>query len=72
MEPLTMHDYTAAYALDALDREESARYEEHLATCAECQEQLAQLPVTGVAPPCLVPAHQTADRPIGGGRSATG
>ncbi|MFL5938558.1 MAG: anti-sigma factor domain-containing protein [Gaiellaceae bacterium] len=43
MEPLTLHDYTAAYALDALDREESARYEEHLATCAECQEQLAQL-----------------------------
>ena len=23
MEPLTLHDYTAAYALDALDREES-------------------------------------------------
>ena len=43
MEPLTLHDYTAAYALDALDREESARYEEHLATCEECQEQLAQL-----------------------------
>ncbi len=43
MEPLTLHDYTAAYALDALDREESARYEEHLATCAECQQQLAQL-----------------------------
>jgi len=43
MEPLTLHDYTAAYALDALDREEAARYEEHLATCEECQEQLAQL-----------------------------
>ena len=43
MEPLTLHDYTAAYALDALDREESARYEEHLATCERCQEQLAQL-----------------------------
>ncbi len=43
MESLTLHDYTAAYALDALDREESARYEEHLATCEQCQEQLAQL-----------------------------
>jgi anti-sigma factor RsiW len=43
MEPLTLHDYTAAYALDALDREEKARYEEHLATCEQCREQLAQL-----------------------------
>ena len=43
MEPLTLHDYTAAYALDALDRDEAARYEEHLATCEECREQLAQL-----------------------------
>ena len=43
MEPLTLHDYTAAYALDALGRDEAARYEEHLATCQECQEQLARL-----------------------------
>jgi anti-sigma-K factor RskA len=43
MEPLTLHDYTAAYALDALDRDEVARYEEHLATCEQCREQLAQL-----------------------------
>src|SRR5204863_494375 len=43
MEPLTLHDYTAAYALDALDRDEAERYEEHLATCEECQEQLARL-----------------------------
>src|SRR5204863_29941 len=33
MDALSLHDYTAAYALDALDREEAARYEEHLATC---------------------------------------
>ena len=43
MEQLTLHDYTAAYALDALDAEEARRYEEHLATCEECREQLAQL-----------------------------
>jgi anti-sigma-K factor RskA len=43
MEPLTLHDYTAAYALDALDRDEARRYEEHLATCEACREQLAQL-----------------------------
>ena len=38
MEPLTLHDYTAAYALDALDGDEVARYEEHLATCEQCRE----------------------------------
>jgi anti-sigma-K factor RskA len=43
MDALTLHDYTAAYALDALDRDEAARYEEHLATCEQCREQLAQL-----------------------------
>ena len=43
MEQLSLHDYTAAYALDALDRDEARRYEEHLATCETCREQLAQL-----------------------------
>jgi len=43
MEQLSLHDYTAAYALDALDRDEARRYEEHLATCESCREQLAQL-----------------------------
>ena len=43
MESLTMHDLTAAYALDALDAEESREYEEHLATCERCREDLAQL-----------------------------
>jgi len=43
MEQLTLHDYTPAYALDALDSDERARYEEHLATCEECRAQLARL-----------------------------
>src|ERR1051326_5570215 len=43
MEPLTLHDYTAAYALDALSRDECARYEEHLATCERCRTELAEL-----------------------------
>jgi anti-sigma factor RsiW len=43
MESLTMHDLTAAYALDALDADESRDYEEHLATCETCRAQLAQL-----------------------------
>lgn len=42
-----LHQLTAAYALDALDPAEEAAYEEHLAHCASCQEELAQL--SGVA-----------------------
>ena len=36
-----IHELTAAYALDALDSEERASYEGHLATCASCQAELA-------------------------------
>jgi anti-sigma factor RsiW len=43
MESLTMHDLTAAYALDALDADEVREYEDHLATCPRCREELAQL-----------------------------
>jgi anti-sigma-K factor RskA len=43
MEPLTMHDLTAAYALDALEADEARDYEEHLATCEHCRAELAQL-----------------------------
>jgi anti-sigma factor RsiW len=34
-------ELTAAYALDALDAQERDRYEDHLATCEECREELA-------------------------------
>jgi anti-sigma-K factor RskA len=37
------HDLTAAYALDALDPDETEAYERHLAQCEECREQLAEL-----------------------------
>jgi anti-sigma factor RsiW len=43
MDSLTMHDLTAAYALDALDADEAREYEEHLATCERCREELARL-----------------------------
>jgi anti-sigma factor RsiW len=36
-----IHELTAAYALDALDPQERLSYEEHLGTCAPCQEELA-------------------------------
>jgi anti-sigma factor RsiW len=53
MESLTMHDLTAAYALDALDIEEARDYEDHLATCERCREELAHLAfaVESPAPP---------------------
>jgi anti-sigma factor RsiW len=43
MESLTMHDLTAAYALDALDAEEAREYEDHLATCEKCRDELVLL-----------------------------
>ena len=37
----TLHDLSAAYALDALDADERQAYEEHLAGCASCREEVA-------------------------------
>jgi anti-sigma-K factor RskA len=39
----TLHDLTAAYALDALDENERRRYEAHLAHCEQCQDELGSL-----------------------------
>ena len=38
-----IHDLTAAYALDALTTEEARAYEAHLARCARCRDELAEL-----------------------------
>lgn len=38
-----VHDLTAAYALDALESDEARGYEEHLAGCERCREDLASL-----------------------------
>lgn len=38
-----LHDLTAAYALDALDDTERRRYEEHLAHCEQCRDELGSL-----------------------------
>jgi anti-sigma-K factor RskA len=40
---MDLHDLTAAYALDALDADETEAYERHLGQCEECREQLAEL-----------------------------
>jgi anti-sigma-K factor RskA len=41
MEPGTLHELTAAYALDALDPSEEREFEEHLRSCDRCREELA-------------------------------
>jgi anti-sigma-K factor RskA len=43
MERNEIHALTAAYALDALDAAEERAYEEHLARCSSCQDELAGL-----------------------------
>ena len=37
-----VHELSAGYALDALDPEEREAFEEHLAGCPECEQQLAE------------------------------
>ncbi len=49
MEADTLHDLTAAYALDALDPEDVREYEAHLAHCERCREELASLSVAAGA-----------------------
>ena len=39
----TVHELSAAYVLDALEPEEREAFEEHLASCASCQEDVADL-----------------------------
>ncbi len=41
MERAEIHELSAAYALDALDDADLAAFEQHLAHCQECHEQVA-------------------------------
>jgi anti-sigma-K factor RskA len=43
------HELVAGYALDALEPDEERRFEEHLAHCPRCQEELAALSGTAGA-----------------------
>jgi anti-sigma factor RsiW len=63
MERNGIHALTPAYALDALDNADERVYEEHLARCPGCQEELAELRETaamlafaadGPAPPAAL------------------
>jgi anti-sigma-K factor RskA len=49
METNTLHDLTAAYALDALDDEDARAYEAHLARCERCRDELASFSQTASA-----------------------
>ena len=67
------HDLLAAYALDALDDDERERFEQHLADCEDCTEQLAMLrePVAALAYAAEgpVPPKDLRDRIIEGARA---
>jgi anti-sigma-K factor RskA len=41
MDRAEIHELSAAYALDALERKDLDAFEEHLAHCAECRENVA-------------------------------
>jgi anti-sigma-K factor RskA len=43
VESVSLHDLTAAYALDALEAHEAQAYEAHLRDCERCREDLTQL-----------------------------
>ena len=64
-----IHALSGAYAVDALDDLERARFEQHLAVCAECQAEVASLQdatlllsrLSEVAPPESMRANLLAD-----------
>src|ERR687887_321945 len=49
MEADTIHELTAAYALDALDERDELEYEAHLARCPRCREELAAFTETATS-----------------------
>jgi anti-sigma-K factor RskA len=49
MESGTVHELSAAYALDALDADEAEAYEAHLAQCEQCRAELPALTEAAVA-----------------------
>jgi anti-sigma factor RsiW len=44
-----VHDLAAGFALDALDDDEADEFEQHLAICPDCEDELAGLRVAAVA-----------------------
>ena len=72
---MDIHDLTAAYALDALDADETREYEAHLAQCVRCRADLSTLSESATALAWAVDAPAPPQRPAradplrGGGRA---
>ena len=49
MDTESIHDLSAAYALDALDDDERRAFEEHLAGCERCRDEVASFASTAEA-----------------------
>ena len=49
MESGTIHELSAAYALDALDPAEEREFEQHLRTCDDCREEVASFEAVAAA-----------------------
>jgi anti-sigma-K factor RskA len=56
MDDQPLHDLTAAYVLDALDPSELEAFEEHLASCTRCREEVRELAATAGPLAYAVPA----------------
>jgi anti-sigma-K factor RskA len=56
MDAESLHELTAAYALDALDPDEREAFEEHLAGCERCRAEVAALGVTATGLAFAAPA----------------
>jgi anti-sigma-K factor RskA len=73
MEHDAYNELTAAYALGALDPDETSAYEDHLAGCPICQDDLAALSATAVqlamAAPPVDPPPELRERILQAARS---
>ena len=73
MPETDLHELVAAYALDALDDDERAAFEEHLADCEQCAAELPTLRATAAAlayvPESPPPPEELRDRVLGTARA---
>ena len=56
MERETVHELTAAYALDALDADDERTFEDHLGGCPRCRDELVELQEAASALAYALPA----------------
>ena len=72
MEPQSLHELAAGYALDALDDDEHAAFEQHLAECEQCATDVLAFRETaallayaaeGPEPPARAPRARCSRRP---------